>query len=261
MNQQKFTDSVDELQDKLETTMQAYQLAVEMSQFKAGFFARIAHELRSPLTQMLSLNQLILSDLCENPAEEREFLARFQIAAKKLMSILDEVIDISRLENSPLELNLSTFSLEEFCQDLQTQTYLQANNRRLKLDINLSNFDYYLYGDYQRLLSAIVLLIDAAFTEMESGKVTINCSQHSDSRLITVNINLPIFIKFNSELSLNTLNHNSLKFDNYTTVLTEIRLFLLKNILQSIGGDLNITYNSVSNTRLQLGIQKALSTD
>ncbi len=53
-------------------------MAAQMGQYKAGFLARTFHELGSPLTSLISLYQLILSDLCDSPAEERDCIAQAQ---------------------------------------------------------------------------------------------------------------------------------------------------------------------------------------
>src|SRR5689334_21319694 len=63
-------------QEQLRQVELAYRMASEMSQFKAGFLARVSHELRSPLNGMIGMHQLILSDLCDGPQEEREFVAQ-----------------------------------------------------------------------------------------------------------------------------------------------------------------------------------------
>ena len=64
-------EKFDALSEQLKQTQLAYQMASEMSKFKAGFLARTSHELRSPLSTMIGTLQLILSDLCDDPAEER----------------------------------------------------------------------------------------------------------------------------------------------------------------------------------------------
>ena len=67
-------NEIDELKEELKQAQLAYQMAAQMSQFKAGFLARTSHELRSPLSSMIGLHQLILSDLCESPEEQKEFI-------------------------------------------------------------------------------------------------------------------------------------------------------------------------------------------
>ncbi|NJL83245.1 MAG: hypothetical protein HC890_10340 [Chloroflexaceae bacterium] len=87
-----FMDETQALRQQLQQWQLALYRAVQMSQFKAGFLARTAHELRSPLASLMGLHQLVLHDLCENREEEREFIAQAHSAAQKLMNLLDEVV-------------------------------------------------------------------------------------------------------------------------------------------------------------------------
>ena len=58
-------------------------MASEMSKFKAGFLARTAHELRSPMNSMISGLQLVISDLADDPEEERKFVSQAHSCALK----------------------------------------------------------------------------------------------------------------------------------------------------------------------------------
>ncbi|MGL5880139.1 MAG: sensor histidine kinase, partial [Xenococcaceae cyanobacterium] len=89
-------NEIEALKEELKQTQLAYQMAIQWSQFKAGFLARISHELRSPLSSLIGLHQLILSDLCESPEEQREFLSQAHQSALKLMRLIDEVVDIAK---------------------------------------------------------------------------------------------------------------------------------------------------------------------
>src|SRR4028118_383672 len=80
-------EKFDALCEQLKQTQLAYQMAHEMSQFKSGFLARTSHELRSPLSSVIGLHQLILSDLCDSPEEEREFVAQANASALKLVKL------------------------------------------------------------------------------------------------------------------------------------------------------------------------------
>jgi signal transduction histidine kinase len=76
-------------QPELQSLQVAYQLATEISQLKGGFLARISHELRSPLNGLIGMQQLILEDLCDNPEEERAFIAQANQSALKMIKVLD----------------------------------------------------------------------------------------------------------------------------------------------------------------------------
>ncbi|HBE52947.1 MAG TPA: sensor histidine kinase, partial [Cyanobacteria bacterium UBA11369] len=86
------------LKEELLRTQLAYRMATEMCQFKAGFLARVSHELRSPINSLIGLQQLILSDLCEDPAEEREFVAQANASALRMVALLDAILNVARTE-------------------------------------------------------------------------------------------------------------------------------------------------------------------
>jgi signal transduction histidine kinase len=89
-------------------------MAKEMSQFKAGFLARTSHELRSPLSSLIGLHQLILADLCDSPEEAREFVAQANASALKMVKLLDEVIAVSKTEHGTNRLELRSVVDEGF---------------------------------------------------------------------------------------------------------------------------------------------------
>ncbi|MBW4666661.1 MAG: hypothetical protein KME60_04265 [Cyanomargarita calcarea GSE-NOS-MK-12-04C] len=106
------------LEQQIKQTQLAYDMAQEMGQFKAGFLARTTHELRSPISQLISLHQLILSDLCENPAEEREFIAQAHNSANKLMKLIDEILKIARIEHGTNKLDIQPLQLAQQLQEI-----------------------------------------------------------------------------------------------------------------------------------------------
>ena len=125
---QKDDEDISTLRAKLKQTQIAYNLAREMSQFKAGFLARTTHELRSPLSSLISLHQLILSDLCDNPDEERVFVAQAHSSALKLMSLIDEILEVSRLEHGTIKLEIQPLELATVLTKVYNLTHLIAAN-------------------------------------------------------------------------------------------------------------------------------------
>ena len=118
-----------EILQELKQTQLAYQMAREISQFKAGFLARTSHELRSPLSSLIGLHQLILADLCENPEEEREFVEQAHEKSLKLLKLIDEILSVSKIESGRNKLDIETLQLAEFLQEVYNLTYLLAVNR------------------------------------------------------------------------------------------------------------------------------------
>ena len=142
-------DDIDALKRELQQTRLAYQMAVAINHLKSSFLGRVAHELRSPLSSMISIHQMILADLCESPAEERQFIAQGQLAGRKLMAMLDEMINLSKLESGTIPLEREIFSLTKLWEDWASLTYLQAANRNIQLKFSPLTDDIAIIADYQ----------------------------------------------------------------------------------------------------------------
>ncbi|NJN88366.1 MAG: ROK family protein [Leptolyngbyaceae cyanobacterium SL_7_1] len=149
----------------------SYRLAVEMVQFKAGFLARTAHELRSPLNSVISVQQLILADLCESPQEEREFTIQANLAAKRMLGLLDEVIAVSKTEYGSALPDLQPLSLAEVLEEVHVLTHMQAQNRSLKLIIDFPDPAITVLADRRWLKQVLVNLIETPIGLMQEGSI------------------------------------------------------------------------------------------
>ncbi len=166
---------------QLQHAQLAYQMAVEVGQFKSGFLARTSHELRSPLSRLLSLHQLILSDLCEDPAEMREFVGQAYESAKKLLELLDEVINVSKLEHGRMEMTIETVSLNEVLLEIYSLISLPAANRNLQLQLDFPEPEIYVKADWARLKQVLLSLMDTPIHLMSIGTLGVSVSADPDT--------------------------------------------------------------------------------
>lgn len=151
----------------------SYRLAIEMAQFKAGFLSRASHELRSPLNSVISVQQLILADLCESPEEEREFTAQANVAAKKMLNLLDEVITVSKAEYGSMPPDIQPLQLAEVLQEVHTLTHLQAQNRSIRLVIEFPADEVTVLADRRWLKQVLVNLIETPIGLMPEGSIRV----------------------------------------------------------------------------------------
>ncbi len=170
----QYQEKIQTLSKQLQQTQLAYQMASEMCQFKAGFLARTSHELRSPINSMIGTLQLILSDLCESPEEEREFLQQAYESALKMVGVLDEVIHVAKTEHGTESLKLQSLQLTKIFEALNQLTHLQAANRSIRLKIEMPSPDVYVMADASRLKQVLVNLVDTAISEMDQGRVQVS---------------------------------------------------------------------------------------
>lgn len=185
-NSQDSHPNISELSEQLKLTNAAYHLAAEMSAFKAGFLARISHELRSPLNSLIGLHQLIISDLCESPEEEREFIEQAHASALKLVGLIDEVLNVSRTEYGTNRLDIQPLQLSEVLSQVYDLTHLQAANRNHRLTIEMPAPEIFVLADPRWLRQVLLNLVDTPLKYIEP--INVKVSVHLDPVLEYVNI-------------------------------------------------------------------------
>ncbi|EKQ69864.1 phosphoacceptor domain-containing protein, histidine kinase family [Leptolyngbyaceae cyanobacterium JSC-12] len=208
------------LQAQLHHTKLAYQMAMQMSQFKGNFLARISHELRSPLNGLIGMHQLILADLCDSREEEREFIHQAHTSALKMVKVLDEVIDAAKVEHGTSQLNLQPTSLATVLYEVEELTHLQAQNRNLRLSVVVPESEMILLIDLRRLRQALVMLVDSAIAHLEEGAISLSTqatSAHCQIKITTpiaervwlANLELPLPVgpTVDTHLDKSTLTH------------------------------------------------------
>ncbi|MGB3612570.1 MAG: HAMP domain-containing sensor histidine kinase [Elainellaceae cyanobacterium] len=164
----------------------AYHLAAEMAQLKAGFLARTSHELRSPLNSVISLHQLILSDLCDSPEEEREFVSQSYDAAQKLLKLIDQITDLSKLEQGNASLSVTQVDLNELLLEVEQVVQIQAQNRNIRLTIEHPDDPVFVQSDRQRLLQVLIHLLTAPISLMDGGYIHLTVQIEDDYVTIQV---------------------------------------------------------------------------
>jgi K+-sensing histidine kinase KdpD len=237
-------DDIDALKRELQQTRLAYQMAVAINHLKSSFLGRVAHELRSPLSSMISIHQMILADLCESSAEEREFIAQGQLAGRKLMAMLDEMINLSKLESGTIPLEREIFSLTKLWEDWASLTYLQAANRNIQLKFSPLTDDIAIIADYQCLSSALVLLVDAAVANLGSGSICISVSA-LDEKKVTISLEFTgeMALWPMPEISSLSLESKPEEVKQFTQVLgfsPSLKFQLAKGIIEVSGGEMSL---------------------
>ncbi|HAC63554.1 MAG TPA: sensor histidine kinase [Cyanothece sp. UBA12306] len=238
-------NEIEALQQELEQTKLAYQMAAQLSEFKTGFLVRTAHELRSPLSSLIGLHQLILSDLCDNAAEEREFIAESYKAAQKLMKMIDEIVNVSKIEYGRISLTIEPIKITRVFQKLHKLTNLQAINRGLKLKFETPETEIYIKADYQRFVHSLVTLVDAGISLLERGTILVSSGGKSSQNLAEITIDLPCStVRWKKEkpiLDLDELTLESLKqFSHQVEMSPGMKLMICQTLLEKMGGQLDM---------------------
>ncbi|NER21754.1 MAG: HAMP domain-containing histidine kinase [Symploca sp. SIO1C2] len=238
--QEDAQDKLSTLQEELQQTQMAYEMAKHMSQFKAGFLARTSHELRSPLSSLMGMHQLILSDLCDSPEEERDFLAQANTSAQKMVKLLDEVIAVAKTEHGTNSLDNQPVELNKVFDEVDDLTYLQAANRNLQLEIISPESKIYVSADPRRFKQALLALVDTAISQMEDGsiKVWATLSPQAEEVYIWIDIQAPNPVWSEAVDTLSTTPEVEESTAKTTTISPGLNFLMAQTLIETMQGNL-----------------------
>ncbi|MGJ5627702.1 sensor histidine kinase [Nostoc sp. CALU 1950] len=250
------------ISQQLQQTQLAYLMAREMSQFKAGFLARTTHELRSPLNGLIGLQQLILSDLCEDPAEEREFIAQAHERTLKLLKLMDEILNVARTEHGTNKLDIQPRPLIQILEEVHKLTYMLAANRNFPLQLLPADPEIYVLADNLWLRQILISLIDTAITQMEEGSICISSSTLPTNNFVNIWLDVPTHaIPWSEPIDLLKSEDQLSQIDQKNAPLSPgMRLLINQTLVEVMGGKLEILPLTIAHdppqqlTRLQISI-------
>ena len=162
------------------------QLAIA-SQHKSQFLANMSHELRTPLNAILGYTELILDNIYgETPDKMREVLDRLQANGKHLLGLINDVLDLSKIEAGELTLDLADYSLREVVQTVFTAVELLATGKKLALTIDVAPNLPRGHGDERRLVQVLLNLVGNAIKFTDNGEVAIKATMSDGSFTVAV---------------------------------------------------------------------------
>ncbi|MGE3159181.1 MAG: ATP-binding protein, partial [Xanthobacteraceae bacterium] len=170
----------DEIQSKSE------QLA-EASKHKSQFLANMSHELRTPLNAILGYTELILDNIYgDTPDKMRNVLERIQRNGRHLLGLINDVLDLSKIEAGQLTLSLSDYSLKEMVQGVYSAVEPLAAEKKLALKIEVSPDLPQGHGDERRLTQVLLNLVGNAIKFTDAGEVVVRAQAGNGSFSLSV---------------------------------------------------------------------------
>lgn len=164
----------------------AYQRLLALERFKSGFLARTAHELRSPINTIVSLHQLILEDLCEDPAEEKEFLLQSKAAALKMLALFDRVAAVAKLDVGREPPKLAAVDLSFLLPEVEMLSALQAANENVRYSVESPATEVTVYTDGNWLKNILLSLIQDAIAHTKVLRLAVESDAQSDQKTVAV---------------------------------------------------------------------------
>ncbi len=147
-----------------------YWRLLQLAQFKSGFLARASHELRSPLSSLMGLQQLILNDLCDDPAEERFCVTQSYEAAQRLLGMMEVLVKVSKLERAPV--TIGPVNLLDCLDEVTMLIQMPLQDRNVRLSVAEVAPDLTVLADGGALQQVFVSLLDAVIARVSYGEAT-----------------------------------------------------------------------------------------
>jgi signal transduction histidine kinase/ligand-binding sensor domain-containing protein/CheY-like chemotaxis protein len=162
-----------DLQEREEQLRQAKEAAEAANQAKSIFLANMSHELRSPLNAILGFSQIIRRN-GPLPQQAQENLGIIIRSGEHLLSLINQVLDLSKIEAGHITLNETDFDLHRLLDDLEDMFFLKAHDKGLHLIVDRpDNLPRYIRTDEVKLRQVLINLFSNALKFTEKGGVTL----------------------------------------------------------------------------------------
>ncbi len=218
------------------------QRAVQADQLKSQFLANTSHEFRTPLNSILGFLRLILDGYCNDESEQKEFIQNAHASAKHLLSLINDVLDIAKIEAGKLELELEEVDLKALFEEVNSLTRVQVEQKKLKMSfICEDEFVPKIYADLGKLKQVMLNLIGNAIKFTDKGSVTIRTRVQKDKGNVLIQVEdtgigvAPekrgrLFKKFSQVDGSYTRKHGG----------TGLGLTISKSLVEMMGGKINL---------------------
>ena len=154
---------------------------------KSEFLANMSHELRTPLNAILGYTELIIDNIYGDvPEKIQEVLERVEKNGRHLLNLINDVLDLSKIEAGRLTLSLNEYSMQDIIQTVFTSVEALAAEKNLDLKIKILGVLNTGKGDEQRIAQVILNLLGNAIKFTEQGKVEVEATVSNESFLVSI---------------------------------------------------------------------------
>jgi two-component system phosphate regulon sensor histidine kinase PhoR len=182
--------AIEGIAEKQERDLEARQ---KLERVRSEFLGNVSHELRTPIFAVQGFIETLLDGAIDDPKVNRDFLERAHVQADRLNSLLNDLIDISRIESGEMRMSFRAFDIQPFLRDFTSEMQPLAHAKNISLYFTgniLPHHEVIVYADKERIKQVLINLVDNAIKYSESGtaiKIEL-LNNEPDAKQVTVRV-------------------------------------------------------------------------
>lgn len=158
-----------DLSKAVQVAENAFEVAENANHAKSDFLANMSHDIRTPMNAIMGMTTLIERD-AQLPDKVREYTKKIQCSSRHLLGIINDVLDMSKIESGKTIINVGEFYLPELLEQMDAAFRPQTDAKKQKFEIMIQNLEHkWLLGDSMRLLQILNNLLSNAYKYTPAG--------------------------------------------------------------------------------------------
>lgn len=227
-------------------TSQALEAAENANRAKTDFLSNMSHDIRTPMNAIVGMTTLLQKD-CANEEKVKEYAKKIELSSKHLLGIINDVLDMNKIESGKTTLNYTDFSILEFVEQINTIFRPQMDEKYQSFEIHVENISHeWVHADRVRLMQIFNNLLSNAVKYTQSGghiqlwleELSSKSSVYAKYRFLVVDNGMGIEDSFKDKI-----------FDAFTREVnsvtnkiqgTGLGMAITKNLLDAMGGTIEV---------------------
>ena len=180
----RLTETLNAMLEKLHEDINKLK---KLETIRSEFLGNVSHELRTPIFAIQGMLETLLHGALDDPEARKDFVQRALANTQRLNTLLNDLIEISRIESGDMKMSFRYFTLNEFLKQIISEMEPAARQKGITLDAISNHENTDVYGDKERIKQALINLIDNALKyNKPGGKVVVSSRIAGGQAVISV---------------------------------------------------------------------------